>query len=452
MNEKNDLERKETTTGKIAFYSSARLGSSIVLGIEGFALFTLYYTGFGVPAILITSAQALGFLVIGLSQFLFGGISDAKYTKWGRRKPYILLLTPFLAISFVALLLPSLVLPDLNDKTALFLWFLGWDILFKISYSMTTVYQAWLPEQFDVNSRPKVSQFQNIFNYIGNAVMVLMSMLVLTSFVDKLKLDINAPIPLDFLILTIIFGVIVVVTFYIVAFLMPTEPYYEIKTSLKENIKTTAKNKNFMLVLLMIGISSLGWSIITDVMLTYIEVVLNFGTLEYILAAVCLILGIVVFLYMWRKLIEKKGKKQTLLYILLFAVIFLPLTLVGLIEAAANVAFGLFFIAGIAAMLGGWGLFPYLLFADLAEDDEKSTGTLKAGTYAGFPAIILNAFQAFGVLILGVAIENLPEITVGALTYSWGLVLWGPICSVILLTSYFYTKKFVKIDFDWEKK
>lgn len=452
MNEKNDFETSKTSTRKMLFYGSARLSSAMVLGIEGFALFTLYYVGFGVPAILVTSAQAIGFIVIGLSQFFLGWVSDAKYTRWGRRKPYIIIITPLLTISFIALLLPSLILPDLNDKIALFLWFLIWDIVFKIGYSMTTVYQAWMPEQFEVKSRPKVSQFQNYFNYIGNAIMILMSMLVLTSFVSDLQTNINAPMPSIFLILTIIFGAIVMVLFYIVGFLMPTEPHYEIKTNLKENVKIIMKNKNFLKVILMIGISSLAWSQISNVMLTYTQVVLDFGTTEYLLVAVSFIFGVLVFFYIWRKLIEKRGKKPTLLIIILFAIVFLPLTLVGLLPFAANLVFGLIFIIGIAAILGGWGLFPYIIYADLAEDDEKDTGNLKAGVYAGFPAIILNIFQAFGVFILGVAIESLPDITVGSLTYSMGLILWGPICSIILIVAYLYTRKFIKLDFDWEKK
>jgi Na+/melibiose symporter-like transporter len=90
------------------------------------------------------------------------------------------------------------------------------------------------------------------------------------------------------------------------------------------------------------------------------------------------------------------------------------------------------------------------MYADLAEDDEKRTGDLKAGIYIGFPSIILNIFQAVGLLVIGL-ITSLPDITVGPSTYSIGLVIWGPICSVILLVSYFYTKKYVTLDFDWEK-
>ncbi|MBY9019821.1 MAG: hypothetical protein KGD67_02105, partial [Candidatus Lokiarchaeota archaeon] len=108
--------------------------------------------------------------------------------------------------------------------------------------------------------------------------------------------------------------------------------------------------------------------------------------------------------------------------------------------------------AGVAIILGGWYLFPYIVYADIAEDDEKSTGNLKAGTYAGFPSLILNLFQAVGAIVIG-SLFSLPNITVGTINpFSIGLALFGPICSVILIVAYFFTKKYVTLDFDWEKK
>lgn len=115
------------------------------------------------------------------------------------------------------------------------------------------------------------------------------------------------------------------------------------------------------------------------------------------------------------------------------------------------VIFGIIFVLVIAACLGGWFLFPGFMYADLAEDDEKKTGELKAGIYAGFPSIPLNLFQALGLFLMGLILE-LPNITVGTSTYSIGYVLWGPICSLILIVAYLYSRKFIKLDFDWEKK
>jgi GPH family glycoside/pentoside/hexuronide:cation symporter len=444
-----ELERTETTKGKRVLFGFPRLGTSLVLGIEGFALFTLYYLGYGLDSVLIGFALAMGYLSIAAGQFLLGWFSDAKYTKLGRRKPYLVIFGPLLGISFIFLLLPALVLPDMTDKNILFIWLLIWDVIFRFSYAVTTPYQAWMAELFPTSERPKVSQTQNTFNFIGNGLMALTTLLVLTGVFEKVAANPNV-IPPEFLLIVVVFGIISSILFILIVFVMPTEPNHTIESSLWESLKTTVKNNNFMKIVLMQGISGFGWSIISTVMLTYTEDVLALGTTEYIIVAVIFLLSIFVFLYLWRKQIERIGKKKTLLYIFLIAVVFLPITLLGLVGAIPNLILGIFFITGIGLILGGWYLFPYIMYADIAEDDEKSTGELKAGVYVGFPSIVLNIFQAIGVFLLGLML-GLPDVTVGTSTFSIGLVIWGPICSLILLVSYFYTRKFVELDFEWEK-
>ena len=444
-----ELERTETTKGKRILFAFPRLGTSLVLGTEGFALFALYYLGYGLDSISIGFALAMGYLSIAAGQFLLGWLSDAKYTKLGRRKPYLIIFGPLLGISFIFLLLPALVLPDMTDKNSLFIWLLIWDVIFRFSYAVTTPYQAWMAEMFPTSERPKVSQTQNTFNFIGNGLMALTTLLVLTGVFEKVAANPNI-IPPEFLLIVVVFGLLSSILFIVIVFIMPTEPNYKIESSLWENLITAFKNKTFMKIVLMQGISGLGWSIISGVMLTYLEAVLSLGGLEYIIIALLFLLSIFVFLFLWRKQIERIGKKKTLLLVFLIAVVFLPITLLGLFEAIPNVILGAIFISGVGLILGGWYLFPYIMYADIAEDDEKSTGELKAGVYAGVPSIILNIFQAIGIFFLGFLLE-LPDVTVGTSTFSIGLVIWGPICSLILLVSYFYTRKFVELDFEWEK-
>jgi len=452
MSETEEPLREKTSTGRKTIYALPRLGTSIVLGIESWALLTLYTSGYGLAPFLAGFAIAMGYLTIAAAQFLLGWLSDAKYTKLGRRKPYIIVFAPLLGISIIFLLLPSLFLPDLNDKNALFLWMLVWDIVFRASYAVTIPYQAWMAELFEVDERPKVSQYQNTFNWIGNATMAIFTLIILTTYARALETEITTPPPIEYLLPAIIFGVLVVLLFYLIAFLIPTEPHFKIETSLKESLKATVKNKNFMLIVLMIGISSFGWSMMVTGMLKYTQDALHLGTLEYAIVAVVLILCIFIFLYFWRSRIQKKGKKATLLLVLLLAVFFFPVTLLALIPMESYLILGIIFMMGIAAILGGWFLFPYIVYADVAEDDEKTTGELKAGIYAGFPSIILNIFQAVGAILIG-ALFELPDIVVGTGDpFSLGLLIFGPICSIILLVSYFYTRKYIELDFEWEKK
>lgn len=107
---------------------------------------------------------------------------------------------------------------------------------------------------------------------------------------------------------------------------------------------------------------------------------------------------------------------------------------------------------GNAGSLGGWFLFPSIYYADLAEDDQISTGELKAGIFAGFPSILLNLFQVLATFIIGQLYRILPDFTVDALSFDLTEVLWGPLCLVFLLATYFFTKFLIKLDFEWEKK
>ncbi|MFX1573013.1 MAG: MFS transporter [Promethearchaeota archaeon] len=452
MNETAEIKRTPTSNFKKMLFGSPRLSTSIVLGIEGWALLTLYTSGYGLHPFLAGFAISMGYLTIALSQFLLGWLSDAKYTRWGRRKPYMIIFAPILAISIIFLLVPALVI-NLEDKKTLFLWMLIWEILFRMSYAVTTPYQAWMAEVFPVDERPKVSQYQNYYNWIGNGIMAVFSLIILTSYIDAIEEGgVNIDVPLDFLIPIIIFGALIIILFYYLAFKIPTEPHYIIDTHLIKSLKIIVKNKNFMLIILMVGIAGLGWSMLSTGMLKYLVDALNLGFLDYAIAAVFLLVTIFAFLYLWRRAIEKIGKKKTLLYVFLLAVFSLPITLLGLIPLDSYLIIGIIFIIVVATSLGGWFLFPYIVYADIAEDDEKITGELKAGIYTGFPSIILNIFQAAGAFFIG-TIFSLPDISpTGDFSYTLGLIIFGPIVSVILLVSYFYTKKYVTLDFDWENK
>ena len=97
----------------------------------------------------------------------------------------------------------------------------------------------------------------------------------------------------------------------------------------------------------------------------YLNDALQLSMTEYIIAAVVLVIGIVFCLYLWRKAIEKRGKKPTLLIVFIFAIVFLPITILSLIPMDSTLILGVVFIAGVAAILGGWYLFPYIVYADV---------------------------------------------------------------------------------------
>jgi len=447
MNQEDILIRSKSSTRKFLIFGLPNLGTSIIMGFADFALFALYNLAYNITPFLVGIALGLGKFTIAASQFFFGWISDAKYTKWGRRKPYLVIMSPILGLSFIFLLLPGLIL-DPKDLNAIFIWLLLWYQIFNICYGITSPYGAWMAEQFIVKDRPRASQYQQFFGFIGYAVTTAFSMIVLTGFIINIEDNPNF-IPPGFFYSILIFGVTPILLFYLTSFIISKEPHFKIDSKIIHNLKVILKNKNFLLATVMQGISSIATIMIVEVMLIFIIEVLQFNDLDYYIAAGIMILGILFFLYIWKRIIHKFGKKKSLLYIFSSAIIILSLTLIGLIPMDSYFIFGLLFIIGLSGCLGGWALFPAIIYADIAEDDEKKTGELKAGIYTGFPSITLNLFQALGIFIMGIILE-LPR--VGNLSYSIGLILWGPFCSLIFIITYLFTKKFIKLDFAWEKQ
>ncbi len=429
-------------------YGMPRLSASVILGIIDLGLFRLYTEGYGVNPLLAGIAMGMGKLAIAASQFLLGWLSDTTKTKYGKRKPFMIICAPILAVVFMFLLMPTAFLsnPAMMD---LFWWMLIWDFSLQFAYGgLTTPYQSWMAEQFESHERPKASAFQNLFGMMGTGIGVVFIFLILPNAIDNFKL--TGLLSIDFSLIIIVFGLLAVILFYLCAIKLPIETTKEVKVDFINDVKSLLKDSNFMKICMLQGIAFLAWGMVTPTLIGFVEDVLGFtGTTMYASAGI-LFLSIMIFLFGWKKLIEIKGKKDTISIIFLVAVIILPFSLIGLLP---DIGFGIaiVYVIGVAAALGGWYLFPYIWYADLAEDAQRrgDLTDMKAGLYAGFPNVLLNIFQAIALVITG-AIMGLPNVP--GKDYSWGMVLWGVWGSAVLLVGLIYIRKFVKLDFDWEKE
>jgi glycoside/pentoside/hexuronide:cation symporter, GPH family len=432
-------------------YASPRLGINLFMGTVDFALLFLYNDAYQLSSVLVGVALMLGKLSIAAAQFIVAWLSDHTVTKWGRRKPYLIVIAPILAVSFILLLLPGLVLGPNPEEMTLFTWFVVFNCLAQAAYSVTSVYHSWTAEQFPVQERPRVSQNQNVFNFIGLGVIVLFSLLVLTDVKDQL-VDDPAKIPTVLIVSVLIFAFVMVGLIYFCAIYMPIEKTpIDKEANYKEELKLIMKDKNFMSVVLVHGVGSLGWAMVNAIMLGYIDTVLMLEGLNLYIAAGILMIGLVGTIEFWRRKIESWGKKKTLTAVFGLAIIAFPFSLIGMYAWSVNLAFGIFFAFILATTQAGWALFPYILYADLAEDFEKRHGKMKAGLFTGFPSILLNIFQAIALLISGYMLA-LPDIeNVEGNSFSAGYVWWGPFCAIVFLVTLIIVKKFVNLDFAWEK-
>jgi len=439
---------EKASSGKFLLYGMPRLSAGIVLDIVDFGILFLYIAVYGLPPILSGIALAIGKLSIAFSQFSMGWLSDKTNTKYGRRKPFMFFYAPLTAIAFICALLPMIFLQN-PTGILLFVWILIWDAVLQWSYGgLTTPYQSWVSEQFNVHQRPKASAFQNLFSFFGAGIGIVFSLLVFPSLIESFQK--TKTVDPTFVILVFVFGSLLVILFYICAFAFPVEKTEGAEMNFTEDFKKVLKDKNFMNVCWLQGIAFLAIGMITPSVIGFVTIVLKIEGTEFYLIAVCLLIGMMLFLFMWKKLIDKKGKKQTFLIILLLGIIILPLSLIGLIPGEINFIITIIWVLAIAAFIGGWYLFPYIWLADLAEDAEIKSGEgRKSGLYAGFPQILLNIFQAVALFITGL-ILSLPNVP--GKDYSWGYVLWGVWCSGVIIVVYIIAKKLITLDFEWENK
>jgi len=438
----------KVSTRKFLTYGMPRFSAALVLDTVDFGILFLYIAVYGLPPILSGLALAIGKLSIALGQFSMGWLSDRTKTKYGRRKPFMFFYAPLTAISFICALLPMIFIQN-PSAIVLFSWILVFDAIFQWSYGgLTTPYQSWVSEQFIVHQRPKASAFQNLFGFIGAGIGIVFTLLVFPPLIETFqKTKTVDPI---FVILIFAFGLLVIILFYICAIVLPVEKIEGAEMNFVEDLRKVLKDKNFMRVCWLQGIAFLAIGMITPSVIGFATLVLKIEGTEFYLVAVILMIGIMLFLFMWKKLIDKRGKKQTFLIILLTGIIALPLSLIGLIPGEINILITIIWVMAIAAFMGGWYLFPYIWLADLAEDAEVKLGEgRKSGLYAGFPQILLNIFQAVALFITGF-ILSLPNVP--GKDYSWGYVLWGVWCSGVLIITYLYTRKLITLDFDWEKE
>jgi GPH family glycoside/pentoside/hexuronide:cation symporter len=440
---------KPASKKKFVMYGMPRYGSSILLTTIDIGLFRLYTEGYSADPFLTGFGMGMGKIAIAASQFLMGWLSDRINTRFGKRKPFMIIGAPLTSISFLFLLLPSLFLSTLGIWE-LFYWILIWDMIVQFFYGfLTTPYQSMMAEHFIVGERPTASTYQNTLGMLGTATGIAVTFLLISDFITTFLN--TGQLLVSFTSFMLIGAILTIILYYICAYHFPVEPPVGAEMHFWEDVKVIIKDKNFMNVCYLQGIAFLALGMITPTVIGFAQDVLGFVDTMYYIAAISLFIGIILFILFWKKLIDKSGKKNTILLIFLTGSVVLPFSLIGLIPGEINFAVGIAYVMGVAATVGGWYLFPYIWYADLAEDaDKRYEDGMRSGLYAGFPNVTLNIGQAISLIVLG-ALESLPIVSADK-NFSWGSVLWGVWCGVIFFIGFLFIKRFITLDFDWEKE
>ncbi len=380
-------------------YGSGRFGSTILLNIASLATFYVYLKKYNLNPVLNGIANGIGKLAIAISGVVMGYISDATvHPKLGKRKPYIISGSIFLAVSFLLLFFPEFFI-DVRDQMLLFAYEAFFISAFNFAYGyLLTPYQAWMPEITEVHERSEVSGYENIFNLLGNIVGTGGSFLM-PMIINNTKLLFQMLLVLS----------IIEIIMYIAPTVILMEPkkYLPIpKLSLKE-IAIVLHDINFVYWMLAQGTLSVGLVIVITLLLPFIES-LGFVGLQYLGVSMGLMLTILVAFFIWMKLPSKITVKKTMTYSLMIMVIFL-LILPLRIFIPDQAIFSVIVLGAAAVGIAGYWIMVYVVQANIIEMNARATNVSRAGTYLGLNGLVLNIFQAAAYWLTGYIVKIDPN-------------------------------------------
>lgn len=187
-------------------------------------------------------------------------------------------------------------------------------------------------------------------------------------------------------------------------------------------------------------------AILASLILSYVQRVLVLSEIESLMAGGILLLATVVLFFIWTTTSRRTGKKKTLVMSMFVLTVSLPLTLIigqPVLEFMPNTIQAVVFISLVAVGISGWYLFPNPVTADIAHEDEIKRGEARAGSYFGLISVPLNVLQAIARFLAGLLMELQP---LEGQNYSFGLLLWGPVSSALLIPCLLLLIKYVETD------
>ena len=426
-----------------------RFGPSFLMTMITMTVFYVYGTSFQLNWFLNGISLAASYIVIGLTHWFTGYYSDTLKSRWGRRRPFVILGTPGIIISAFLLFVPNWFLDTANPalEPILFVYYIVYLCLFKFFYAFVmTAHQAWLPEITDEAERPLVSGFMNTFNFAADSAGGILGFMTPLLFVAGPPEQLSET---GLNLLLLFCGIALLFMLPSMLVIRARSGIAPIERSLREETRVAVGNRTFVGWTLVVGFLSFTLIAITQSLVGFLQQVMLLASIEALIPAALAMLGsTMVFFYIWLTGIRRIGKRRSLIIGLVLLAVFTPLTpvlsnigeLIGYTLAAT-----LFFIP-IGAGMAIYYLMSYVVPADIAQVDEIVTGENRSGIYTGFIGVPLNMFQAASSVVLG-GLMQLSVILTG--TDLWGLMWWGPVFAPFLLIAAFILR-YVDIDPDFE--
>lgn len=385
---------------------------------------------FAIAAILV-----IGRLIEAFDDPLIGYWSDRTRSRWGRRIPFVLAATPFMAIFFVLLWIPPN--PGETIGNVIFLFAIFW--FFNLFSTLSGgPMESLLPEIARRNDdRLSIVGWQVAFGVGGTAIALVASGLLVNAF--------------GFVAMAIIVAGVALASRYIAlagAWRRSVEASREIyaagqtieRLSIWTAVTTCLRNDQFLVFLPSFVLYSVGVQIITGVLPFYVESVLGRddpGEMVAILSA-CAIGVLLLVLPIGILLARRRSKRQVYGWGMLFAGLYFPLfAMAGFLPGIPVVAQGIAYALLIGLALAPVQTFPNALIADITDYDTVRSGQRREAMYYATQQTLEKIAGAAGpgILIALLALGSTADDPLG-------IRLVGPVAGILALAGYVVFRRY----------
>lgn len=311
---------------------------------------------------------------------LFGALSDRYETRWGRRRPWLVIGALILMLSIYMLFMPS------GSVTATY--FLGWLIFMYIGWTMTTVsHTAWAMElSADYDQRTHITGWLQVSVMIG-LMLVALTPAILEQTGTPTHAEKTSAVAWMLIIL------LPLSVFVCLRSLdepkVPPQP----RIGFRRALAIVAGNWALLRLLTANAAITAAFAVVQSLFVFYVTYTLLLGERTGFILFF-LMVGGMAFIPVWVKLSDRFSKHRTMQLAVLYGMV-VPVFLLFLPPGYVWLAVPAFFLVG--AITSAHELLPRTMMADVCDQDQAESGAERMGLY--YSLLQLSSKMAGGLML-----------------------------------------------------
>lgn len=406
-------------------YGSGDLGFSLLSTILGayFAIFLTDVVGVspGIAAVAIFVGRSWDYI----NDPIFGHLSDRTRTRWGRRRPFLLIGPIPLGLAFLMLWW----IPPWQNSVGLAVYYALAYVLYDAAATLIYMpYFALTPElASDYDERTSLTAYRSFFSILGSLLAFTLPLLMVGSFTPQ-----NAGRVLE---MAALFAVVSILPFFPLFFVARERPEYmsQERPGLRQSLRAARDNRPFVIGMLVLLLTWISVEIVQATLLFFVKYVAQREAQSDVLMAT-LFLTAIAALPIWQAVSGRWGKRQA--YVA--GIAFWALVQLGLISigpaTGMPVIISLCILAGIGVSAAH--VIPWAMIPDAIEWGEWKTGQRHEGMFYSLATLALKVASSIAIPLALLLLEvtgYVPNAAVQPSGALWGIrIVIGPIPAILL--------------------